>query len=259
MRMSLFTHAKRINDRTVDVAFQTHGKLGGVVTVLFDAPQDELEICAELCAMRYLIVERQCFKVEVKKGSSIGLVVSRGSIRKVAKSMTTNKPIAYAYAGFLRTRLMGCHIETAKKLHPHLKDFDRPVQTEPTEEHPYIVERHTITAAPMPHEPVATAVGTLYVTRHAIDQFIERSPNGQAIKHPWNSFLVQIQHPELKEVPLPSKVAQHKLRKYTDAELPLEERLKALPKLYTHTTSNIYIVVVNSVIVTTYFRGQEYW
>lgn len=242
--MKLYTNAKPISDLSVQVAYQTHGKAGGVVTVNFEEPREYMDVCAELAAIRFLLIEAAVCGVSAK-GSGFKLIVSRSAIRKIAIKDDLSFAGAHTFAGFLRTRLSGCKIETAKKRIPEVEMFDRAEQAEPTDESPYIIQNYVIDAKPIPFEPIDTTVGTLLISKHAIDQYLLRNDNGGNIVRPWDSISKQLRHPELRETKIPDEVMRHKIQKYQGM---------TPPKVLNHPLSNLYYVVVDGVIVTTFTK-----
>ncbi|MDW3082292.1 hypothetical protein R8N45_27645, partial [Vibrio sp. 1403] len=101
------------------------------------------------------------------------------------------------------------------------------------------------------HDAVETpAMGTVYVTAHAVEQYKERLSTGDP-KKPWASLVNRLKHPELRIRNLPANVLAHKAKKYGTAD-----NVEA----WGHPTSKFTYLIVNDngrrTLVTVFEREQ---
>lgn len=239
--MYLRTLPERLTAGHYAVHWTVGRKRGGSVTVSLSPELEDAELIAELCAMRYLLLDKRVFNVSPTSGKGYCLQVSTGAIRKLVLRKST-KSAAFPYAAFLSSRMHGAKIEVISKTEPILFD-DAPV-----------LEQEHISPDPdvyaSANEAIDTpAMGKVFVTAHAVQRYIERNISGDS-KNPWLTLTRRLQHPELKILPIPDKHLNHKRRKYGESNQV---------ETWGHANSSLAYVIVNDgscrVVVTVFRRS----
>lgn len=214
---------------------------GGKVEVMLPPGLSEGLLIAELCALRYLLLERRVFNATPTSGQGVCLWVSTGAIRKLVLKKSAKKE-AVPYAAFLGTRMRDAQIEVVSK-----KDALPFTSAQ--------LEHDTIRPDPdiytMADDPIETpALGTIYITAHAVERYIERSDSGEA-KSPWATLVKRLRHPGLKPYTIPERHQLHKRRKYGE-----DNSIEA----WGHPTSRLIFLTVNRGahrVVVTVFRHNS--
>lgn len=205
--MTLTTISKQLNLSTSRVYWRVGTQRRGILDVQLDFEHDDIELLAELAALRYLLFERQVFNRAPGSGLGYRLVVSKGAIRKLALGRSSKRH-AQKYAAFLTSRMKGVTIEVSQSME-HMPDV--------SEEAPELLhaDRKEYAAT---HDAIDTpAMGTVYLTAHAVEQYTKRISTGDP-KRPWASLVGRLQHPDLQLLPLPERVLRHKARRYGTAD-----------------------------------------
>ena len=201
--MILNTVSKKTSPNSALVYWRVGTKRKGILEVKLDFSHEEIDLIAELIAIKHLAFNTQVFGREPGAGSGYKFVVSKGAIRKLALGKS-DKKFASKYAAFLTGRMSGATIAVSQDM-----EFMSDLETESVEILQADKQTYTQTFDEI-HSPV---IGSVLLTQHAIDQFTARISSGDP-KKPWASLVGRLQHPKLKIEPLDAKVAAHKARKY---------------------------------------------
>lgn len=160
------------------------------------------KIIAELMVMRHVVFTIQGFGLTPRDGRSYRFNVSTGAIKKLAQGRST-KEDCFEYAGFLRGRLEGCSIVVGGDDFP-----DDVVDLEAALPCPSTFDRRDFNV-----RLDTPAMGTVYVTRHAVDQYAKRISEGSP-KNRWKTLISKLMSEELIKIELPERVNIHKIHKY---------------------------------------------
>lgn len=95
--MQLTTVSKRQSDNTALVYWRVGINRKGVVEVRLDVGSIDVELIAELGAIRYLLMECRVLNCTPSSGNGIKLCVSKGAIKKLTKG-TSAKGYASRFA-----------------------------------------------------------------------------------------------------------------------------------------------------------------
>lgn len=201
--MRLQTISEKINRSMARVFWRVGIDRAGIIDVTLDNDSDESGLMAELAVLRYLLVDQQVFGVEPFSGVGITLEVSKGAIKKLARSKST-KIEASKFAAFLSMRMQGCEIKVSK---------DRTYMAAPDEESiEYLLAKNSIYGKTF--ESLSTpAIGEILITKHALEQYINRVESGQP-RSAFKSLVKRLSHPSLVSFELPENVHRHKQLKY---------------------------------------------
>lgn len=238
--MYLRTACEEVSPGQYQVQWAVGRKRGGIVKVHLPSERLDPELIAELCAMRFLLLDKRVFNVTPSSGRGYCLQVSSGAIRKLALKKST-KSHAFSYASFLMSRMLGAKIQVVAKNEPFMFDGDPVFDEETIHPDPQIYASA--------NEAIETpTMGKLYITAHAVQRYVERNISGDS-KNPWLTLVKRVQHPELRQIPIPDKHLIHKRRKYgQDNQV----------EVWAHPTSTLSYVIINEgenrVLVTVFRR-----
>lgn len=205
---------------------------------------------AELIAIRYLLMEKKVFGSVPERSSSMRLVVSSESIRRLA--LRRSVPLGVSrYGGYLVGRLDGVSVDVQQQW-PEVPELNEQACEGAMES-----IRPNLKKYRARHDPVSTpAMGELYITYHAAKRYKERThgltddPN---LSRAWARLTRRIQHPRLREIKLDDRVIRHKLRRYDNVG---QATVWGMPH------SDFYCVVVTNdegikTLVTIYYRNPN--
>lgn len=205
--MYLHTHSQQLSTNKVKVFWRTGEKNSGVLDITLNFHHDESGLIGELIALRYLLTEKCVFDRNPTSGKGYHLTVSRGAIKKLALDKS-DKKFAIKYAALLTGKMAGCEISISNKM-----DWVNNLLNVTPEQ----LEGDSAVYA-MTHEPIETpSIGVLNITRHAVEQFVARMPDGE-MKNPWLALTKRLQNAGLAKRQLPEKVLKHKAKKYGRAD-----------------------------------------
>lgn len=238
--MILTTISERIDSYTGRVFWRVGSKRNGIIDVKLEFANDDSDLLSELAAIKYLLFETQVFGRAPGKGHGFKLIVSKGAIRKLALGKSSKKH-AEKFAAFLNHRMSGVQIEVSQS---------RDLMADPKTTSP--VELHAIKREyANTHDSVETpAMGRVYVTAHAVNQYNKRLRDGPP-KNPWSSLVKRLKHPELGILHLPPSVLAHKAKKYGTSD-----NIEA----WGHRSSKFTYLVINEAnrrTVVTVFEEQQ--
>ena len=204
----------------------------------------DINVAAELIALRYLLFKHKIFDREPVTGKGYELHVSSNKIRQIAKGKSSFKHLA-TYSHFLKTIMDGVATkltDNTDEYLPGLNDEDVPIE--------YIDSTDKIEFGIVD----TPAMGRIKLTKHAIDQYGDRHHCGDLNK-PVQSLIRRIKHDSIQKKPLPENVVKHKLGKYGTVE-NLE--------VWNHDSSQMHYVVLRDhrsnigTLVTIYKRHPAY-
>lgn len=202
-------------DGSVNVFWSTGFKNNGIVKVLFDDGKKDQALIAELIAIRYLLFAKKIFGRKPISGKGYELRVYSGAIKKIEQGRSAKEDIV-PYGIFLVGPMSGVQIKVMKQ-----KVCGPLFGTEDTR------STDTIDASEegnlIPQEIWDTALGELYITRHAIEQYETRlnERNRDPVANAELSFHRAISPDKaysFRKVELPVSVKKHKQSKYGDDE-----------------------------------------
>ncbi|MBB3105247.1 hypothetical protein [Azomonas macrocytogenes] len=203
--MTLTTTPQLLSPDTVRVFWDVGLKRNGILDLTLGLNTQESELVAELCAMRYLLLERQVFNRKPSSGKGIKLRVSTGAIRKLMLGKSTKRE-ALPYAQFLGSCMAGAEFEVQRNMDFKASADDPQANIESLYIDPAVYGT--------PHLAFDTpAIGQIFVTVHAVQQYVERNISGE-LTRPLSSLVRRLQHPGLCLRPIPEKVLRHKAHKY---------------------------------------------
>lgn len=209
--MQLTTVSKKQSGNTALVYWRVGINRKGVVEVRLDAGSTDVELIAELAAIRHLIVDCCVFGRTPSSGTGIRLCVSKGAIKKLTKG-TSAKGYASRFAALLTSRLFGVDILVSHNMKYMIQEDDEGYAESFSHLDVNTTEYMT------PHEVIETPVmGQVAITKHALERYSQRlgiMDNGQIVKRPWASLARRLRNPELLQQSLDANVLAHKYRKY---------------------------------------------
>lgn len=239
------------NKNTTDVFWTTGYKTNGVISVQLGNEEADPLLIAELVAIRHLLFVKQVFGRKPISGKGYELRVFSGAIKKIAQGRSTKSSIV-PYGLFLSGAMSGIQIKVEKE------KTDNPLfGTVDTRSIDFIDA--TVTQIMVPQEQWDTALGTIYITRHAIEQYESRlnQRNRDAVSNPELSFHRAIGPDRIghfMRVNLPEDVLGRKFSKYGDSEVETW--------CNPHTSLHLTVVTKNEspgVLVTCFYReNQDY-
>lgn len=250
--MQLTTVSKKKSDSIALVYWRVGINRKGVVEVRLDAGSTDVELIAELAAIRHLLMDCRVLNVRPNSGIGIRLCVSRGAIRKLTKG-TSAKKYASRFASLLKGRLQGVDIQVSHSMKYMIHEDDENYAESFSHLDVNTTEYMT------PHEVIETpAMGQVAITKHALERYSQRMgiiDNGQIVKRPWASLARRLRNPELLKQNLDANVLAHKYRKYgSDSKV----------EIWKHPTDRLHFTVVVSpenqrVLVTVFERQEKYY
>lgn len=209
--MQLTTVSKKQSGNTALVYWRVGINRKGVINVCLDASSTDVELIAELAAIRHLIMDCCVLGRTPTSGLGIRLCVSKGAIKKLTKG-TSDKGYASRFAAFLTSRLLGVEIQVSHSM-KYMIDEDDEGYAE-SFSHLDVSTTEYMT----PHEVIETpAMGQVAITKHALERYSQRLggiDNGKIVKRPWASLARRLRNPELLQQSLDANVLTHKYRKY---------------------------------------------
>lgn len=238
--MRLTTHCQAIEQGVHRVYWRTGLVNAGVLDVHLDFETDDPSLAAEIVAIRHLLFSKKVFDRAPMKGQGYKLYVSQGAIKKLVLGKSSKVHLS-RFAAFLSGRMKGVEIEVRKSTK------DMPSEADVTPEQIIISYDAAVS-----HEILETpAMGTVLITKHAIEQYDKRNSSGDTDK-PFSSLVKRLSNAELKRYDLPEAVLKHKARKYGTAENV---------EVWRHPTSDVNFVVLRErgqrVLVTVFERAGE--
>lgn len=224
------------------VAWRVGTKRRGLLHIS-DISSQDATASAEIVAIRHLLFTDKVFMRDIHSGEGLALEVSTPVIKKVARGKTSKAHLS-TLARFFTTNLQGVTLGTTSPKDEHLPNIG--------DEVPCVY----LSSSESPQYDVfdTPAMGKLRLTQHVLDQFIERLHSGEA-KKPLTSLISRLKHEEIKRLPLPDKVALHKIKKYGTID-NLE--------IWGHDTSQMHFTVVRDprtaigTVVTIYRRHPDH-
>ncbi len=239
--MTLTTVSERIASTKARIFWRVGTKNKGIIDLNLRSSSEDPALVGELIAIQYLLFDMKVFDRAPGGGSGYKLVASKGAIKKLALGKSSKK-FAVKYASFLLNRMKGVTIEVSQKL-----EF----MANPDEALPIVIEEGKDVRTQEYAEIITPTMGALKVTQHAVEQYEERISSG-CPKKPWASLTKRLMHPDLRILPLDTKILAHKERKYGRSD-----NIEA----WSHPTSTFtYLVVIddkgNRVLVTVFERHE---
>lgn len=249
--MQLTTVSKKQSNDTALVYWRVGINRKGVVEVRLDAGSTDVELIAELAAIRHLIMDCCVFGRTPSSGTGISLCVSKGAIKKLTKG-TSAKGYAIRFAALLTSRLLGVEIQVSHSMKYMIHEDDESYAESFSHLDVNTTEYMT------PHEVIETPVlGQVAITKHALERYSERLAiidKGQVARRPWASLVRRLRNPELLQQSLDANVLAHKYRKYgNDSKV----------EIWKHPTDMLQFTVVVSpnnkrTLVTVFERQEKY-
>lgn len=249
--MQLTTVSKKKSDSIALVYWRVGINRKGVVEVRLDAGSTDVELIAELAAIRHLLMDCRVLNVRPNSGIGIRLCVSRGAIRKLTKG-TSAKKYASRFASLLKGRLQGVDIQVSHSMKYMIHEDDENYAESFSHLDVNTIEYMT------PHEVIETPVlGQVAITKHALERYSERLAiidKGQVARRSWASLARRLRNPELLKQSLDANVLAHKYRKYgSDSKV----------EIWKHPTDRLHFTVVVSpenqrILVTVFERKEKY-
>lgn len=241
--MTLQAHSSVKVDE-VSVTWSVGGNRSGLVNVKLSDERitysdNDKAIVGELCAVRYLLNDKQVFGTKLLSAAGLRLIVSKGAIKKLAKGKSSKKQFL-VHSAFLRRQLEGVELKVCNRLAD-------PGETE--------VTAVSITDKVIRDDIIESpAMGKVIITQHAVERYAERFSSGNP-SYPRASLVKVIQSPELDMFPMPEAVRAHKARKYRNC--------KDTSELWGHPSSSLKLQVINNAnglrtVVTVFERCSGY-
>lgn len=202
MRLTTYSQ-KQSDERSVFVLWRVGITNFGVLTVEFTHPIEDIELAAELVAIRHLVFNQAVFDRIPDSGKAFELNVSKGAIKKLSLNRSDKKHLL-KFAAFMQEggRFAGAKIN---------------IKSESPINHDDGAKLTKITINPKEYriqEIVQTPrIGELVITEHAVDRYVQYH-SAADMKNPWASLINRMQHEDLHKIPLDPRVIEHKRRKY---------------------------------------------
>lgn len=216
------------NPKIINVLWSTGGVKRGVLCVNLPEEYNEPTLIAEICAIRYLLLDEKVFGVRTIDGKGIQLNSSSGAIRKLALGRSAKKE-AIPYARFLRMMLTELSYAVKRK------NEYVPIGDEPDlNSYDLIVDNELFR---MPYDPTDfPALGRVAISNHAVERYEERIDSGNDLNSPLRSLIRRLSHEGLERQPVPSEVMEYKNKRY-GPENDIE--------VWGHGTSDISFLLLN--------------
>lgn len=208
--MTLSTVPVVADDEVVRVHWTTGLRNNGVVDVELGADVEDRSVVAELIAIRFLVFDKLVFGRRPVSGKGYELRIHSGAIRKVLQRRSTKKNLI-GFCMFLSGPFDGVTLTVMKQ-----RETDRIFGTAET----WQADRvdGTDPENKVPQEKWETAIGELYITKHAVEQFAKRlnATNDAEMTNPMSSLLRALNPTKgsLERVLLNEDVMERKDRKY---------------------------------------------
>lgn len=250
--MTLTTVSKSVSVNSVLVYWRVGTKRKGVLDVRMGFSTEDQEIIAELIAIRHLIMNTKVFCCTPTTGKGFQVRVSKGAIRKIVQGRS-DKAFASRFASLLTGRMEGISVNVS-----HSMDFMISAQEAAETGQIEVLEAAGKNFA-SPHETIETpTIGTLSVTRHAVQRYEERlnsKSQDERLYRPWGSLFSRLRNPDLERSPLNDQVMHHKMRRYGKSNAV---------EVWSHPSDTMrYVVVTRSdnrkVLVTVFERPHDYF
>ncbi|WP_155837751.1 hypothetical protein [Hydrogenovibrio marinus] len=224
--MELTTYSKQISESQALVEWSfSKAKCGKFLCTLLPG-SESIELIAEMVVIRHLIDERQIFGQKLLTGKGLTLNVSSGAIKKLVLGKSDKKDASH-YANYLSLVLDGCKFKVHKN--QNIVDCESPLD-ESLDILPevYGSSHYLVNAG---------KIGEVFVTRHAIERYQERTieESGEC-KYPLATLIKRLSNKEIEKVQLPEKVLNHKLKKYRNPDEDYE--------VWKHPTSSLHFGIV---------------
>lgn len=250
--MVLTTVSKKQSGNTALVYWRVGINRKGVVEVRLDAGSTDVDLIAELAAIRHLLMDCRVLDRTPSSGTGIRLCVSKGAIKKLTKG-TSDKGYASRFAAFLTSRLLGVEIQVSHSMKYMIDEDDESYAESFSHLDVNTTEYMT------PHEVIETPVmGQIAITKHALERYSQRLgtiDNGQIVKRPFASLAKRLRSPELLKQSLDANVLAHKYRKYgSDSKV----------EIWKHPTDLLQFTVILSpnnqrTLVTVFERQKQFF
>lgn len=234
--------------KDVNVFWSIGHKNNGVITIQFDEKTSDLPLIAELIAIRHLLFTKEIFGRKPLSGKGYELRVFSGAIKKIAQGRSTKDSII-PYGLFLNGAMHGVQIKVMKQ-----NVSDPLFGSKETHQLDFIDASDK--GDLIPQELWPTAMGELYITRHAIEQYEVRlnERNRDAVANAELSFFRAI-GPEracnFHKTELPERVLKHKYAKYGDDNV----------EVWRNPFTNLHVTILRKegspgILVTCFYRDQ---
>ncbi|WP_025674190.1 hypothetical protein [Salinivibrio socompensis] len=161
-------------------------------------PEQQKPIAAELYAIHHLLSVKEVMGIN-RSGNGLQIRVSKGAIKKLQKQRSTQHSL-YNLTRFLLTRYQEAKISVEKRDDWISYPFEQ-----------YSVDN--VTVRDIDEVINVSNIGSVVVTRHALERFVERLSEGVP-KHPWNALCSKLLCSALTKAQLPESVAIQKAKKY---------------------------------------------
>lgn len=244
--MNLSTSPEALSEVLVRVYWRTGKATAGAVDIELPHGTTDPLIVAEVCAIRYLAFERKVFNRMPLTGKGFQFTVSSDQILNIAMS-NSPKQILIAYARFFREQLLQSVVTVRTNAVP----VDLEVDSSELQIDRVFADPNKYTA-PIELSINSPAMGTVLITRHALERYTELGNRGlDPIKNPFLSLQKRLTRNDLVKVELPQSVVEHKIKKYG----PLQQ-----PECWTRPGSTLFfqVIIVNGVrTMVTVFRRSE--
>src|SRR5699024_5466438 len=232
---------------SINVHWSTGYINNGIVSVVFDKSENDMALIAEFITIRHLLFTREVFSRKPVSGKGYELKVFSGAIRKIVLGRSSKENII-PYGLFLTGSMYGVEI-TVKKQTTCSPLFG----TQDTWQKDFINADDNEDL--IPQELWNTALGELYITRHAIEQYEARTNerNRDSITNPERSFFRVICPKRVNnfhKTHLPEAILKHKLTRYGNNNV----------EVWRNPTTSLHLTVIRKkdspgVLVTSFYRG----
>lgn len=202
--MRLTTYSQQQSDnRSVVVLWRVGVNNYGAVDVHFTHQIDDIEVAAELVAIRHLVFNQTVFDRVPDSGKAFEINVSKGAIKKLALNRSDKKHLQ-KFAAFMQDggRFAGAKINVKQET-PDPQGESATLTSISINPKEYRIQETVDTPK----------IGELVITEHAVDRYVQYHASGE-MKNPWASLINRIKHPDLHTIPLDARVIEHKRRKY---------------------------------------------
>ena len=232
---------------SINVHWSTGLKNHGIVNVKFSCESNDQALIAELITIRHLLFTKQIFGRKPISGKGYELHVFSGAIKKITQGRSSKKNIV-PYGLFLTGPMLGVQIKVMKQKHTDLLfgcSETQQIDSIDASENGNLI----------PQELWETPMGSLYITRHAIEQYEVRlnEKNRDPVANPERSFFNAITSNRaynFRKIVLPESVSRRKLARYGDDNF----------EVWHNPATNLHVTILRrdnsrGILVTSYYRG----
>lgn len=241
--MRLSTKYLHQQDDNHIVAWATGTKKNGIVSVSGISGTDA-DVVAELVTIKHLLFKQCVFDREIVSGDGYQLKISAPVIKKLVRGKSSKRHLKH-FSDFIVRYLDEIKLDLLSKtdmtLLPSIDEVKEVTKVN-------VLDKIECGIFDTP------CMGRVKISHHSILRYVERDDSGD-IKKPAVSLLKRLRHPDIKQLPIPKGVKEHKEFKYGAL---------STTEFWGHDGSSIYFAISRDIktqigtLVTTFHRDIAY-